>query len=575
MKGLITFLGYFFFISLTSSFSQSVKTIEGTILDSTRGEQLSFATVYNLSTNKATITNSEGYFELELSSWQDTVTVSYVGYKSDTLRLLSSLNRYLIKLKPSSVKLEMITVIPKEYRFIHQLLESCKEKRSKNKKTIKAYYQLKSYIENNQIELVEAFYNADIYGYDLLDLKLKSGRVGLRHYESSFFGSLETSKPLYKHKLFFSSSNFPTSPLELSAKKMQKRYYLELEKAYVDNNLDSVYVAFLYPKKKKGNYFSSRVWINASDTSLIKVELQGNSLDLFPLSPIYPDDYLSDKSLKMTKTFKKVNGETYFQHIDFQYKFNYHKEGKGSFPVETKAVLFTYEEKTPFFIPFYGIDIAGLTDYQKMAAIPYNEFFWKYNDELKMNEERDHNQAFMNDDNTVKSYNYLKKQSSLKRLFDNPVRNWSTQRLAFRELPKQIEYEPNQAPYQLSGGVFLDYNQYKDSTHILSSSLFDTFKSYYLFHLDYQSNCYINLYFDLIEMKRRAFFENSPPLQTDEDVRGQYREMLVQMKKTQLRFDREVERGRNPEEIRKWNTIIKSALKIDNLSIFGLEETEK
>lgn len=554
--------------------AQSKVTIKGVVVDSTNEEELSFATVFNKSSGQATITNGEGYFELGLDSWQDSIIISYVGYKSHIVNLDSGQQQYQIGLEPSTVELDVVTVRPKDYTFLYQLLASCRSKRSKRKSTTKAYYQLRSYIEKTQIELVEAFFNAETYGYDLLDLELKCGRVGLREYENSFFGSLETSKPISRHKLFFSSDLFPESPMELNTRKMKKRYYLELETAYLDESLDSIYVLFLYPKKNKGDQFNCKVWVNSSDTTILKVELQGSNLSVFPFSPIYPEDYLSKQNLNMTKTFKSINGERVFEHIDFEYDFIYNKSDGPSFLVSTNAILFTYQDDNPFFIPYYGFKNKGLTDYQKLGVMPFNSFFWEFNNELKMNEELGLNEKFMQDTNTVTNYNFSQKQSSLNQLFSYPAYLWSPKRIAFKTLPKQTAYIANQPPYKLNGDVFLDYNAYGDSTHILTKTLFDAFNSYYWFNLNNTSNCFINLYLDIIECKRRDFIQALNYPISEDSLHSKYKTFKVELKKELKSFEEEVERGRNVENFKRWNNRVKESIKIDNLSIFGLSETE-
>ena len=173
--------------------------IEGVVADSSSGEKLAFATVYNRTSDKATITNEEGYFQLSIESFQDSVVISYIGYKSQTLTLKPNKRSYQIALEPTSFDLKAVTIKPRDYSYLFRLIQACKEKRNTESVTAKAYYQLKSYIGGNQIELVESFYNARIKGYDLLSLELKSGRVGLREHNHTFFGSLESSKPIYKH----------------------------------------------------------------------------------------------------------------------------------------------------------------------------------------------------------------------------------------------------------------------------------------------------------------------------------------------------------------------------------------
>mgnify|MGYP001230239266 CR=1 FL=1 len=569
---LLLFLSTFAINSFSQESNKSL-FIEGVVSDS--GNALPFATVYNHSDKSATITNHEGYFELEISSWSDTVLVSYVGYKTKKINFSENRNKYNIELKAASVDIRTVTVFPKDYTSIYNLLESCKNKRSRKKKESKSYYQLKSYIDNQQIELVEAFFNATVYGYDLLDMKLKCGRVGLRKKEKSFFGSLETSKSINHHKLFFSSQNFPASPLEFNAKRMKRKFYLELEETYLDENQDSIFVVYLFPKKNKDEMFFCRAWINATDTSLLKVELQGSDLDIFPFMPIYEDDYLSSKNLTMTKTFKTIDEESFFEQIYFEYDFNYHKNGENGYRVKTEAILYNYDFQTPFFIPFYGFKSKGLTDYQMLGAIPYNQFFWEYNDELKLNEKYGLNQAFMNDSNTVTNYNYLEKQSSLNQLFSYPLYQWSNKRFGFKEFPKQTAYIEGEPDYQLFGGIFLDYNHYEDSINLLTASVFDAYTSYYRYYITPAANCFFNIYFDLIESRRRKFERVvKEETMSEKELKAFYEMQSEQLMEELKTYELEVERGRNSEKFRVWNHEILNNLSIDNISIFQLEQRD-
>jgi len=550
--------------------------IEGTVSDSLSGKELPYATVYNHSLNTASITNLEGYFKMEIKSWSDSLVISYIGYENKTLSLLRSKKSYDIQLKENIYELSEVNIQAKDYSYLYDLIIACKEKQSEGFHQAKAYYQLKSYIDNQQIELVENFYNARIKGYNLLNLKIKTGRVGLQKINRSLFASLESSKPIKLHKLFTPSDLFPASPLEYNKRRIEKKFYLQLEKVYTDENLDSIQIVYLYPKKNKQDYFSCKLWINASDTTFLKIELEGSHLDVFPLMPIYDNHHLSQKNLKITKTFKKEGGETYFEHVDFHYDFLYHRANEKAKRVRTEAVLFTYGQDSLFNLPLFQLNTSNLTDYQKLTVLPYNKFFWEFNNELKLNYKIDSNYLFMSDTNTISNQSYQFKHAiKLMDFFNYPAFKWSKTRFSVKELPQNTAYKESEGDYQLKGKLFLDVNKYDDSTNVFTVAIFNVYESFYRWHINEETNCFFNMYFDLVEIERRKL-ENSI-LSSDQSMKSieeLYKNSLNQLETNKNQFLDDTELGRNKEGMLDWNSKIKNELGIDNLSIFRVYQEE-
>ena len=89
-------------------------TISGVIKDAFSGEALPFATVNIKGTQKATVTNVDGYFTLfKVPTDTSTITVSYVGYQNFDFYLNPSmkLSRILIPIVQANTQIEEVTVM--------------------------------------------------------------------------------------------------------------------------------------------------------------------------------------------------------------------------------------------------------------------------------------------------------------------------------------------------------------------------------------------------------------------------------------------------------------------------------
>ncbi|MBL0052424.1 MAG: hypothetical protein IPP29_13395 [Bacteroidetes bacterium] len=57
--------------------------------------------------------------------------------------------------------------------------------------------------------------------------------------------------------------------------------------------------------------------------------------------------------------------------------------------------------------------------------------------------------------------------------------------------------------YDLNVKLFVDVNTIADTVNIMTAAVFDPYKSYYKFPVTNASLCFINIYFDLVEIERR------------------------------------------------------------------------
>ncbi|MEZ4892776.1 MAG: carboxypeptidase-like regulatory domain-containing protein [Saprospiraceae bacterium] len=556
---------------------QNHREIEGVLLSKETNEPVQFANIYNLSLQKGTLSNTDGYFRIIVDDVLDTILITCIGFKEKQLKLIQYESRYEVILEENSYLLNEVTIIPKDNSYLFDLIHKCRKTASSRDSKSKAYYELKSYKDEEQIELVEGYYNTDISGYALNNLDLKAGRIALRSAKNRFFTSLEGSRAIMMLNLLSGSDRFPKNPLELSRSSMKKNFYLRLDNKYLEGNADSVYVIEYQPKDKNGAFFEGKMWINKTKSQILKITLNCTNAKTHPFLALFQSDKVSNVNFTITQSFKELNGHAVFNQIDFIYTIDYNsrigKEEEESYSIKTKAILYAYDFDDTFFLPIFDFNQYTPGDYCKINAMPYNDFFWRFNDEYSLNDSIDSNELFFSDSTSLTNKSLFKKNTvSKKGLFEHPYLSWSENRIKFREnfsdtLVQQNTAGYNSEKYNLAVKIFLDKNSYADSTDILTATIIDPYESYYRLPMDKQSDCFINMYFDLHEMARMELLEE---LKTNRNnnAQEQYEGFMRKFSGKINEFLKAVDRGTSKKEMIQYNQYIYERLGIDNIDIF-------
>ncbi|MBK9727505.1 MAG: carboxypeptidase-like regulatory domain-containing protein [Saprospiraceae bacterium] len=575
------------FFSLSKSMlGQNHIEIEGKILDKETKEPIPFANIYNKSSKKGTISNADGYFRILINEVTDTITISFIGYKEQIIKIKADKKNYLIYLEVNILLLNEVTVTPKDNSYLFELVQASKKSISSIERKSKAYYELKSYVDVSQIELVEGYYNIDVKGYSLMNLHLKAGRIALSTNRNSFFVSLESSRALLMLNLFDRNDYFPINPMELSKSKLRKNYYLDLESKYLDGTNDSIYIIDYKPKDTTGLFFYGKIWINKTKNHLIKITLNCANTLKHPFLPLNLMDKISNVSFNITQSFSTSNGQVVFNHTDFIYKTDYVSRigitEEQKYTVLTKAVLYAYDYENSFNLPFFNFKDFNIGDYQKINAMPYNDFFWTYNDEYRLNDSINTNELFFIDSSSLTNKTLFKSNTFFKYgLFEHPYISWSRNRIKFREIlsDTSVAYSATgfkSEQYKLAVKIYLDINSYRDSTHIITSTIIDPYESYYHLPMNNQTLCFINIYFDLCEIARREL-EEKLKAQTNNVYRLKeiYNNFLTQFETKRNEYLKAVEHGTIEKEMIKYNNIVYEILRIDNIELFQPYKNEK
>ena len=561
------------------SFAQNNSKIEGFVINQETKKPIPYVFIYNHTTNKGTITNNSGYYNLRVNSEKDSIICNYIGYKPSKINLKISKTNYITYLNEINQSLSEVIVTGSDQLFLFKIVLDCKSYKKKKTHNAKAYYELKSTINNKTVEVVENFYNADITGYDLTKLSLKAGRFGLQFFNNNSFVSLESSRAILNQNLFTESNLFPISPLELKKRKLIKQFKIKLIKKYTSVKNDTIYVLKIIPKLNNGKYFTTKIWIDIDKNQIIKINFTNPNSERHPFLAITKLDTLINVSLNITKTFKSIKDEIILNHIDFNYDIEYKNRTNQTYLVSTSAVIHIYDFKNTFNIPKFDFFDPKTGDYRKISALPYNSFFWNYHDELKINHQNNINEQFMKNPKTQTNQTFFDSNKySIQGFYQHPYKKWSKKRITFKETTSKTPYKTNfttnslaASSYQLKVKLFLDMNTYSDSTNIITSTIFDPFESYYFFTITKETKCFINMYFDILEIERRKLekeIKNSD--KTTVQVEIIYANSMKRITKIEKDFFMNIKRGTSKQEMIFWNKYIIRNLGIDNIKFFNV-----
>lgn len=608
------------FLALT--FYAQNSEINGIIIDKESGNAIPYGTIYNYTTKSGTKCNERGVFTIKINSKEDSLVVSSLGYKRLTLYIKDLDSFKTFKLEPYSNTIQPIVIKAQETAPLFQLIESCKEHIGKHTASSKAYYELKTKVENKQIELVESYYNVDIEGLQLKETHLKAGRIALQKepINNRYFTTQEMTTVMKGLNIFKENSKFPTLPLALSSKKLKKLYYLDIKESYLNNEKDSIVMILATPKQVLNEHFRAKIWMNCSVNRFEKIELECLHTTISPFVSINEWDTIQYVDMKMTYDYENVKSQQLFHQLDFTLNINYKSKGNPNsekqYNVNTQAIMYVYDFDTLFKIPIFQFSsLYYPKDYAKINAFPYNSFFWEYNSEPRLHANKKDNDLFFNDTASITNLHFINSPDQIKKitLFKRPFTHWSPKRTIFQEdltlngpqfskehlqkihqelskikpNPEKVDmidfnlkrmYGATFKPAHFSIKMFMDYNKYKDSVNILTKTILDPNETSCYLLMDNQTHCYINMLFDINELVRRKFEHSLSSQSRDYDTVLKYYELYNKKRlNSSQNFINETVYGHRRAPMYDWNNFIRKELGINNMELFRpyYEDEEK
>lgn len=548
--------------------------MSGLVVDSISGKGLPFVTVFCKESKIGTVTNEDGFFELKVLKRNHLLEFRYVGYSKKVLGVEVFLKSNRVELVEEKVILNAVVIRPDDY-WMHDLIAKCKRKKVKKAQPSRSYYQLETSVDDEMVELIEIYHNAIFTGYDLEDLKIKNGRVGIKFREGRAYLSGAGSKAMQLYSLFGQNDFFPKTPLNLKSSQIRKHFELDLVRRYHDEASKEIAVIKFTPKKEHGSYFSGKVWIDVSAESVIRIEVHIPDAQVYPFSPLWPQDSLKKVSMDMSRSFHVEGNMPVFDQLEFNYELLYSSRDTFDYVVRTKAFLSAYDSGNPFHLPFFKFRPDRLVDYRQINAIPPNSYFWNDSTQFRMEINKARNELFFND-TTVFLHEDLFNFDRRDRqgLYNNPYVHWNGNRIKLHEyFPDSSSIDPRypgfpRDQYKLTVQLFLDDVLVGDSLKFVSSTVFDPYDSYYNLQSDLKSDCFTNMYFDIAESWRRAMNSDLVGVNDRREVEVIYKRTLEEWNNEAEQFISEVSRGQNKVAMEKWNRIILKRVGIDNIAFF-------
>ena len=201
------------------------------------------------------------------------------------------------------------------------------------------------------------------------------------------------------------------------------------------------------------------------------------------------------------------------------------------------------------------------------------------NNELKVSHKDNSNESFMNLPATITNKTIFSENEYTKiGLLENPYMTWAEERVTFKKIAidtistnKKNENDVTLLTdqYNLSFKIFLDINSYSDTLDVLTAAVFDPYESFYYLPINTKTNCFINIYFDLIEIERlRLMEEIENGIKTKEAIDEHYKNCMDRIDMINQSYFKDVERGTNQLQMEIWNGYVTKKLGINNIALF-------
>lgn len=566
------------FIFLNYHYLLAQLNIEGIIKETQNKSPIPYCAIGIKNKANGCLTNEQGVFLLKTDP-NDTLLINCIGYKKKMISVAEIIKTNTVYLDLSETVLQEVEVYS-DNNYLYAIVEESRKK-LKTEKSLqsKVYFLLETEIDRQAVELVECYYNGEFNLNRINTLNFKNGRIGIAPYRDRFFVSLNSSKAFTFLDLLYANEHMPDNPYQFGLKQLKQHFQLTLINTY--DSVQPVYQIQFKPLKNQYSTFTGELHIQKNNFQLVKIVLEIVHTQQHPFLPLFPNAKIRDVSMQITKTFETKKEELRLHHMDFNYQMNYQVQDSLRV-IRSKGLMFFYDYNLPFIPPYYQYN-SETDDYRKITSLTYNDAFWETNTGLVYSDKMKLGLSYFSRNGVLLNYRNdgNLKQGLLKNsFFENNYLLW-TDKKRIRLKPDGIKNDTLQATngeqqfiadrYRLNAQIFLDVNPMGDSLQHYSVSIFNVFESFYNLKEEKYTNCFINIYFDLVEIERRKMEteirKNKGSLS---HIEACYKAAKANLELQTNIYLKEVERGRNLKKLEKWNALVNENLLFNNMQMFQL-----
>ncbi len=377
---LVVLLVYFF-----SNVAYAQHLFKGTIKDAKTGEQLAFATITNVNSNRGTISNSDGYFEFRTAICPLTIEVSYIGYSSSQLKLTNEMQHRSIEilLEPSPFTLSDVNVVHEDY-----IVELLKKARRKNVQYIskarqgKSFFRFHSTADEKPIEFFEGFYNVESSVDGIHRIMFKSGKHQFANLPDGegYFATTYLSPIMLFIRLFTKGEDvfsFPDFPLQFTSKKWLRELFTF---SYTASRLDKMLIHEISFQAKTDEHYHGVIYVD-SLLQLKKIECykKFKDSDQKPIIPQSDGEIIGPMTLNYKMSFELIDDEPVLSHAFIDYNYTYVNSSSDTFTIATSVSNSNFDYDKRFSEPQYPSIYKGhLADLLLSSITPFFDEIYNY-----------------------------------------------------------------------------------------------------------------------------------------------------------------------------------------------------
>lgn len=574
---------YLLLFSSLAAFSQ--QAYKGVIFDLKTKDPVPFASIRLLGKETGMIANEDGSYYLPASVFNrtDSILVSSVGYISKKLTVSSLKDSANIGLAPLVYDLKEVNISASgQPDYLYRLFyETCVRYRNLDKKSYsKAYFSFMSECDNLPLEIIEAYYNAEISPGGGVSLLLpKNGRIGLTLRN---FWSLNTTDIL-KHLLPFTSGGHytvPMSPGNLSYHRFRDLYTVTPER-YTGESGKRSYILRIIPKFDSLKIFGCRAYVNEKDQTIDRLEYSVQNVDFYYLRTPIGGDRVDSVNLEWSVTFDNSDMEDpklSRMSLDYSLQYIEQQDNRMTHLLANAEIIF-YDFGRPY-LQTLGYQGDQSNDYQRIMSIPYDSVFWQHPGVTPESNKQSRFRDFFTANGVLLNY-----KPGLNSYVRSAYLPWTSDRnLEFYELgmappvsktvyiPAGHSKNEQRKSSQILGIIMINPVDISDSLHISSVTMVNTRGSYMNEIQSYRATSFINIIFDLYELKRREIVNRFNKMKYGslapwDDFRELYGREIANLQDSIQLMYRETWDGSNVEMLLKWYNYVSPRLGVERKSL--------